>query len=99
MTVKCPKCQGTGNTGYVTSSRCNLCSGSGELILERLPEMVLLDWMKGYEDPSISNEWLEEQLRRLIRVRKSEKDKTKAKKDSDDDPFDESVYRRYMTWP
>ena len=68
MRVKCSKCKGTGNMGVVTSQRCRVCSGSGFLELDG-QQTALYEWVEGFLDPDTEEEWLEDQLRRLMERR------------------------------
>lgn len=56
--------------GCFSSVRCRMCSGTGKLELELLPQVLLFEWIEGYEDDETPNSWLESQLRRLIAARK-----------------------------
>lgn len=50
-----------------------MCGGSGQLELSELPRILLYEWIEGYDDDETDDEWLQEQLERLIRVRKKVK--------------------------
>ena len=68
MRVKCSKCKGTGDMGVIASCRCRVCGGSGYLQLDDAHE-ALYEWLEGYLDPDTDDEWLEDQLRRLMERR------------------------------
>jgi len=70
MTVKCTKCQGTGNMGLTSSVRCRLCSGKGHLELKDVADALLYEWLEGYHDEETEDAWLEEQLKKLLKARK-----------------------------
>jgi len=72
LTTKCPKCKGTGNMGFMSAQRCNMCT-NGLILLSENDETLLFEWIEGYLDPDTDNEWLEEQLKRLIKQRKNKK--------------------------
>lgn len=54
--------------GVIASSRCRVCKGSGYLELDG-QHTALYDWLEGYLDPDTDDEWLEDQLRRLMEQR------------------------------
>lgn len=54
--------------GVTVPSRCRVCGGTGSLSLNNTQE-ALYDWLEGYLDPTTSEEWLEDQLRRLMEIR------------------------------
>ena len=68
MRVKCSKCRGTGDMGVIASCRCHACGGTGYLELDG-QQTALYDWLEGYLDPDTDEEWLEDQLRRLMEQR------------------------------
>lgn len=68
MQVKCSKCRGTGDMGMIVTSRCRVCSGTGYIELDDQHE-ALYEWLEGYLDPETEEEWLEDQLRRLMERR------------------------------
>ena len=68
MRVTCTKCKGTGDMGVIASCRCRVCGGSGYLLLDDQHE-ALYSWLEGYLDPETDDEWLEDQLRRLLEIR------------------------------
>jgi hypothetical protein len=45
-----------------------VCRGSGYLELDG-QHTALYDWLEGYLDPDTDEEWLEDQLRRLMECR------------------------------
>ncbi len=61
--------------GEICASRCRVCGGSGEIGLNTLPEVLLYEWMEGYADLDTDDEWLEGQLRKLIEIRKAQREK------------------------
>jgi hypothetical protein len=68
MRVKCSRCRGTGDMGVMSPSRCRVCRGSGCLELDG-QQTALYEWIEGYLDPDTDEEWLEDQLRRLLEIR------------------------------
>lgn len=68
LRVNCPRCKGTGDMGVMSSSRCRVCRGCGFLELDG-QQTTLYEWIEGYLDPDTDDEWLEDQLRRLMEVR------------------------------
>lgn len=68
MRAKCPRCNGSGDMGVMSACRCNRCGGTGVLLLDA-QQTALWDWIEGYLDPGTSDDWLEDQLRRLMEVR------------------------------
>ena len=68
LRVKCSRCKGTGDMGVMTSSRCRVCKGKGHLDLDG-QQTALYEWIEGYLDPETDDEWLEDQLRRLMERR------------------------------
>jgi RecJ-like exonuclease len=73
MTVKCPHCKGTGDMGLFSSARCRVCGGTGTIALTSIPEAMLYEWMEGYMDEDTDDQWLEDQLKRLMEVRKKQR--------------------------
>jgi len=69
MVVTCPRCKGSGNMGQISVCRCRVCSGNGTIGLSTLPEVVLYEWMEGYMDADTDDEWLEANLKKLLKVR------------------------------
>lgn len=68
MRVKCSRCQGSGDMGALSSSRCRVCCGVGSLDLDG-QQTALYEWIEGFLDPDTDDEWLEDQLRRLMKRR------------------------------
>lgn len=56
--------------GYMASSRCNVCAGCGLIKIQDLHAEALYEWVEGYFDEDTDNEWLEKQLKTLIKKRK-----------------------------
>ena len=54
--------------GALSSSRCRVCGGTGYLELDG-QQTALYEWVEGYLDPETDDEWLEDQLRRLMERR------------------------------
>lgn len=54
--------------GVMSSVRCSVCGGTGYLMLDG-QHSALYEWVEGYLDEDTSEEWLEDQLRRLLEVR------------------------------
>lgn len=54
--------------GVMTANRCRVCRGRGFLDLDG-QHTALYDWLEGYLDPETDDEWLEDQLRRLMEQR------------------------------
>jgi RecJ-like exonuclease len=74
--VDCKKCKGTGNMGQITSVRCNLCHGTGEMSIgseDSLAEDMLWEFFEGFLDPDTDDAWLEAQLKGLIKQRKKDR--------------------------
>lgn len=114
MSVKCPKCSGTGNMGFTSSVRCRLCGGTGQLVLSELADTLLYEWLEGYQDEHTDDDWLEEQLQRLMRVRRSRRSNTEMSTNAggdvddsdliDEDPDEDedetlSVHPRFIQFP
>lgn len=55
--------------GVMSSSRCRVCHGTGQLDFLDGQQAALYEWLEGYLDPDTDEEWLEDQLRRLMEVR------------------------------
>jgi hypothetical protein len=53
----------------MSPSRCRVCRGIGHLELDDQHE-ALYEWLEGYLDPDVEDEWLEDQLRRLMERRR-----------------------------
>lgn len=68
LRVNCSRCKGTGDMGVMSASRCRLCRGKGHLELDG-QHTLLYEWIEGYLDPDTDDEWLEDQLRRLMEMR------------------------------
>jgi len=68
MHVNCPRCKGTGDMGEVSSNRCRVCRGTGCFELDG-QQTALYEWLEGYLDSDTDEEWLEDQLRRLMEIR------------------------------
>ena len=56
--------------GQISASRCRVCQGKGNFGLDTLPEVTLYEWMEGYLDEDTDDEWLVNQLGRLIEIRR-----------------------------
>lgn len=54
--------------GVMSPCRCRVCGGSGWLELDG-QQTALYEWIEGYLDPDTDEEWLEDQLRRLMERR------------------------------
>jgi len=54
--------------GFLSSCRCRTCGGTGYIELDDSRE-ALYEWLEGYLDPDTSEEWLEDQIRRLMERR------------------------------
>jgi len=54
--------------GVVSACRCRVCGGAGHIKLDQ-QHTALYEWVEGYLDEDTSEEWLEDQLRRLLEVR------------------------------
>jgi len=54
--------------GHISSCRCRVCGGRGYRVLDDKHE-ALYEWLEGYLDPDTDEEWLEDQLRRLMEMR------------------------------
>ena len=54
--------------GVTCPIRCRVCRGTGHLELED-DHTALYEWLEGYLDPETDEEWLEDQLRRLMERR------------------------------
>lgn len=70
MTVKCPRCMGTGDMGQLTSSRCRVCCGVGQLAFEREDQVMMFEWLEGFTDLDTDDDWLEKQLKKLMEARR-----------------------------
>ena len=67
----CSKCNGSGDMGLIASSKCNVCSGTGNVELND-GQTLLYEWCEGYFDEETELDWLERQLKKLMKVRKEE---------------------------
>lgn len=54
----------------ITSSRCDVCHGSGLFIIDNMDHIALFELLEGYLDKETSSEWLIKQLEKLIKERK-----------------------------
>lgn len=70
LSIKCKKCKGTGDMGMIASSRCNACSGTGTIDIDDGDEESLFEWLEGFLDEDTDEQWLEEQMKRMIENRK-----------------------------
>lgn len=55
--------------GLIGSSRCDLCHGTGDLKIKEMDQTALFEWIEGYMDEDTSDEWLINQLNKLIKER------------------------------
>jgi serine/threonine protein phosphatase PrpC len=56
--------------GFVTSVCCNVCRGKGIIEVSDMYSEALHEWLEGYFDEDTDDEWLERQLKKLIKERK-----------------------------
>jgi len=71
--------------GFTSVCRCRVCQGQGNIGLKTLPEVMLYEWMEGYLDDDTDDAWLEDHLKKLIKIRKKRRVALSLGIDPDDD--------------
>jgi len=75
--------------GHISCQRCNLCCGTGKIDKNSDPSAmaaIVYEFVEGYLDTGTSNEWMEQQYKKLMKYRKQLLD---GRKIEDDDLIDE----------
>lgn len=57
----------------IASSRCNACSGTGKMEIDDADQESIFEWLEGFFDEDTDEQWLEEQMKRMIKQRKKKK--------------------------
>ena len=70
--LTCQKCKGTGNSGFLSSTRCTTCSGTGEIKLIDANHEAMFEIVESLlENDNFDEKWTLTQLKKIKEIRKN----------------------------